>query len=345
MFLRTLGLLTVFAALVGCGSEPSTPVASPATPSGQTAEPAPEPASTPAPTTEPDGKIRVAFVTNNTSDFWAIAEAGTRKAEKELGCEVLFKRPATGTAQEQQQIIEDLIVNGVSGIAISPNDPDNWTEQLNAFAKQVNLITQDSDAPNSDRLCYIGTNNYDAGKAAGELIKKVLPNGGKIMLFVGRMDAQNAIDRKKGIEDTLAGTNIEILGTRTDETDRAKAISNVQDTLVTNPDVACLVGLWSYNGPAILNGVRDSGKLGQVKIVAFDEEEETLRGIGEGHIEGTIVQQPFEFGYQSVQVLHRLAKGDRSMIPDSKQIFIPVRTITKAEVDEFRATLSRQIGR
>jgi ribose transport system substrate-binding protein len=294
--------------------------------------------------TKPAADVRVAFVTNNTSDFWAIAEAGTKKAVAELGCDVLFRRPATGTAQEQQQIMEDLIVNGVSGIAVSPNDPQNWIETLNGFAKQVNLITQDSDAPESNRLCYLGTNNYDAGKAAGELIKKVLPNGGKIMLFVGRIDAQNAQDRRKGIEDTLAGSNIAILGTRTDETDRAKAIANVQDTLVTNPDVACLVGLWSYNGPAILNGVRDSGKLGQAKIVAFDEEAETLQGIIDGHIEGTIVQQPFEFGYQSVQLLVKLAKGDRSAVPESKQIFIPVRTIAKAEVEAFRATLQQQIG-
>ncbi|MCC6796731.1 MAG: sugar-binding protein [Candidatus Hydrogenedentes bacterium] len=297
-----------------------------------------------APKPEADTKVKVAFVTNNTSDFWAIAEAGTKKAAAELGCEVLFRRPATGTAQEQQQIMEDLIVNGVSGIAVSPNDPQNWTETLNGFAKQVNVITQDSDAPESQRLCYLGTNNYDAGKAAGELIKKVLPDGGKIMLFVGRIDAQNAQDRRKGIEDTLAGSNITILGTRTDETDRAKAIANVQDTLVTNPDVACLVGLWSYNGPAILNGVRDSGKLGQVKIVAFDEEPETLQGITDGHIEGTIVQQPYEFGYQSVKLLAQLAKGDKSSVPESKQIFIPVRTITKAEVDEFSKTLREQIG-
>ena len=324
-------MLGVFAIIAGC-SQPSAPPSVGAS----------KDAAAPAPAVE--AKVKVAFVTNNTSDFWAIAEAGTKKAAGELGCEVSFRRPATGTAQEQQQIMEDLIVNGVSGIAVSPNDPQNWTETLNGFAKQVDLITQDSDAPASERLCYLGTNNYDAGKAAGELIKKVLPNGGKIMLFVGRADAQNAQDRQKGIVDTLAGTNITIIDTRTDETDRAKAISNVQDTLVTNPDVACLVGLWSYNGPAILNGVRDSGKLGQVKIVAFDEEAETLQGIADGHIEGTIVQQPFEFGYQSVKLLVQLAKGDKSAVPESKQIFIPVRTIGKAEVEDFRKTLHEQIG-
>ena len=289
--------------------------------------------------------LKVAFVTNNPSDFWKIAQAGTEKAAKEVGCEVLFRLPSTGTAQEQQTIVQDMITVGVSGIAISPKDPENQTDMLNDAAAKANLITQDSDAPQTNRLCYVGTDNYQAGVAAGELLKKTLPDGGKIMIFVGSLDAQNAQDRKKGIEDTIKGANIEIIDTRTDETDRLKAKSNAQDALVAHPDLACLVGLWSYNGPALLNGVRDSGKLGQVKIVCFDEEEETLQGVKDGHISGTVVQQPFEFGYQSVKLLAALAKGDRSVIPPNKQLIIPVRTITKENVDEFWTQLKKLTGK
>ncbi|MCX5759717.1 MAG: sugar-binding protein, partial [Candidatus Hydrogenedentes bacterium] len=262
-----------------------------------------------------------------------------------FGCEVVFRIPATGTAQEQQVIVQDLITVGVSGIAISPKDPANQTAMLNKAAAAVNLVTQDSDAPESNRACYIGTDNYQAGVAAGEFLKKTLPNGGKIMLFVGTLDAQNARDRKKGIEDTVKGSSIEIVDTRTDETDRVKAKRNAQDALVTHPDLACLVGLWSYNGPSILSGVRDSGKLGQVKIVCFDEEEEALQGVKDGYVAGTIVQQPFEFGYQSVKVLATLAKGDRSIIPPNKQIIIPVKVITKDNVDAFWSELKRLTGK
>ena len=91
--------------------------------------------------------------------------------------------------------------------------------------------------------------------------------------------------------------------------------------------------------------VRDSGKLDQVKIVCFDEEEETLRGVQEGHIAGTIVQQPFEFGYQSVKLLAALAKGDQSGVPASKQLIIPVKTITRAEVDTFWDALKTMTGK
>ncbi len=111
--------------------------------------------------------------------------------------------------------------SGVDGIAISPVDPANETPMLNDAAKQATIFCADSDAPSSDRACYIGTNNIDAGKQAGGLIKEVLPSGGKIVLFVGTLDAQNARDRLDGIKQVLAGTNIQILDVRTDETDRA----------------------------------------------------------------------------------------------------------------------------
>lgn len=333
-----IAVVALAALVTGCGGAPSTPGGSGDGKPGA----AQAPAAGGAPAAE---KVKVAFVTNNASDFWKIAEAGTKKAQGEVGCEVVFRIPSTGTAQEQQRIVEDLITVGVSGIAISPKDPANQTAMLNKAASSVNLLTQDSDAPASNRLCYVGTDNYQAGVAAGELIKKVLPDGGKVMLFVGTLDAQNAQDRKRGIEDTIKGTNITIVDTRTDETDRAKAKQNAQDALVANPDLTCLVGLWSYNGPSILSGVKDSGKLGQVKIVCFDEEEAALQGVKDGYIAGTIVQQPFEFGYQSVKLLAALAKGDRSGIPESKQLVIPVKTITGAEIDEFWANLKALTGK
>jgi ribose transport system substrate-binding protein len=322
-----LFLMAALIAAVGCSQQPGTSSGGGAAP-GSSSSP-----------------VKVAFVTNNASDFWKIAEAGTKKAAEELQCEVLFRIPPTGTAQEQQQILEDLIATGVGGVAISPNDPGNWTEILNEFAAQVPIVTQDSDAPDSNRACYIGTNNFAAGQQAGNLIKKSLPDGGKIMLFVGDMSAQNASDRKAGIADVLKGTNIEIVDTRTDEADRAKAVQNVEDSLVTHPDLAALVGLWSYNGPAILQAVEGANKVGQIKIITFDEEDDTLRGVKEGAIEGTIVQQPYEFGYQSVRLLTELAAENASRVPEGKQIFVPVKTITKQNVDEYWAELKRMTGK
>src|SRR3984893_17866842 len=216
---------------------------------------------------------RLAFVTNNASDYWTIARKGTEKAAAELpDVTVEFRIPGNGTAAEQKGIIDDLLAKGINGIAISPKDPANQTQLINDAAKQALVITQDSDAPKSDRACYIGTDNHAAGQQAGALIKEALPQGGKIMIFVGKIDARNAQERYQGIKDALQGSKVKIIDVRTDNTDSIRAKSNASDTLVKYSDVAALVGLWSYNGPAILNAVKGACKVGQVKIICFDEE-------------------------------------------------------------------------
>jgi ribose transport system substrate-binding protein len=290
--------------------------------------------------------FKVAFVTNNASDFWTIARKGVEQADNELPeVSVEFKIPADGTAAEQKRIIDDLLAKGVKGIAMSPVDPDNETQLINDAAKQALIVTQDSDAPQSDRACYIGTDNRAAGRQAGDLIKEALPQGGKIMLFVGKIDARNAQERYQGIKDTLQGSNVQIIDIRTDDTDRVRAKSNASDTLVKYPEVVALVGLWSYNGPAILNALKDAGKIGQIKVVCFDEEDETLAGVKAGAIYATVVQQPYEFGYQSIKLIAKVLGGDRSVIAPSKQIFVPTLIIKKANVDEFTTKINKLRGR
>ena len=247
--------------------------------------------------------------------------------------------------EEQQRVVDDLLAKGVNGIAISPVDPANQTPMLNRAASQALVVTQDSDAPTSNRTCYIGTDNVEAGRQAGRLVKEAIPQGGKIMVFVGVLDAQNARERYQGLKEVLAGSNIQIVDVRTDNTDRVRAKSNASDTLVNVPDIAGLVGLWSYNGPAILSAVKEANKVDKVKIVAFDEEDETLGGIRDGAIYATVVQQPFEFGFKSMELMAKILNGDKSGVPPGKQIFVPTLAIKKADVEEFSKKINQLRGR
>src|ERR1043165_6961404 len=260
-------------------------------------------------------KHKLAFVTNNASSFWVIARKGTEKAASDLpNIEVDFRIPSDGTAAAQQSLVDELLAKGIQGIAISPLDPKNQTEMLNRVTAQTLVVTQDSDAPNSNRACYIGTDNVAAGRQAGQLLKEALPQGGKVMVFVGVLDAATAQQRFQGLKEAINGSNITILDVRTDNTDRVRAKSNASDTIVNNPDIAGMVGLWSYNGPAILAAVKEANKVDKIKIVAFDEEDETLSGVRDGAIYATVVQQPFEFGYRSMELMAKYLSGDQSVV-------------------------------
>jgi ribose transport system substrate-binding protein len=294
----------------------------------------------------PGKRHKVAFVTNNASDYWTIARKGTEKAAADLpNVDVDFRIDSDGTAAEQQRVVDDLLAKGIEGIAISPVDPANQTPMLNKAASQALVITQDSDAPNSNRTCYIGTDNVAAGRQAGGLVREAMPQGGKIMVFVGVLDAANAQQRYQGLKEALTGSNVQIVDVRTDNTDRVRAKSNAADTLVNNPDIAGMVGLWAYNGPAILGAVRDANKIGKVKIVCFDEDDETLNGIKDNAIYATVVQQPYEFGRRSIEMMTKILDGDRSMIPASKQILVPTIAIKKDEVEAFIKKINQLRGR
>lgn len=300
-------------------------------------------------------KTKVAFVSNNAHEFWTYAERGCAKGAREFGVEVLFRSPPQGSAAEQQRIVEDMVVKGVAGIAVSPNDAQNQVDFFNKIAEQVPLITQDSDLPaGSKRRCYLGTDNYGAGKAAGAMVKEALPDGGQVLILVGSLDAQNAQERRQGVLDELAGTQnaagpklgdkYELLTTYTDNTDQAVCKTKVDEFLVGysgDPAKLAIVGLWAYNPPAALEAVRNAKLTGKIKIVGFDEHEQTLAGIEEGVIHGTVVQQPFEFGYQAVRILAGLAKGDNSVLPKDGVLPIPFRVIKKADVRSFQEELKK----
>lgn len=285
------------------------------------------------------GKKSLALVTNAAADFWTIARRGVEKAQKEhpdYAMEVVVTGQAT--AAEQRRELDDLLARGIAGVSISAIDPKNSTEEFNKVASQAVLFTTDSDAPQSNRVAYIGTDNVAAGRQAGEEIKKALPNGGKVMMFVGTMDADNARERVDGIKEVLNGTKITIVDIRTDGVDFAKAKANVQDALAKG-GIDCLVGLYSYNTPQIYTAVKEAGQTGKVKVVGFDEDPQTLRGVADGTIESTIVQQPFEFGYQSMIDMIKYLNGDKSFIPANKLIIIPTQVINKANVAQFQASM------
>lgn len=297
-------------------------------------------------TTDAQGKKTLAFVVNGASDFWKAAEAGVKKAQSELpNYNLTFKYPEQSSAAIQTRIMDDLVAAGVAGILVSPVDPKTMGDALNRVGGQVALFTTDSDAPNSKRVVYIGSSNVDAGKQAGQLMVKAMPNGGKCMGFVGLPGADNARERIEGVKEVIKGTKIELVDVRADDIDQTRAKRNVEDTISARPDINCMVGFYSYNTPRIYEALKDAGKIGKVTIIGFDEDPITLGGVKEGTIVGTVVQQPYEWGYQGMKDMAKYLQGDKSFIPANKLIIIPTKIIDKSNVDAFWAELKERQGR
>ncbi len=282
---------------------------------------------------------------NASSDFWKLAEAGVAKAQKELpDFELQFKYPAQGTAALQNALMDDLVAAGTDAIMISSADPKNSIDAFNKIAGQIPLFTTDSDAPSSNRIAYLGSSNELAGEQAGGEMVKALPGGGKCMGFVGFLQADNAKERIAGFKKAIEGHGIELVDVRGDDVDFAKARTNVDDVIVANPEITCMVGFYSYNPPKIYEALQAAGKLGTITVVAFDEDPVTLGAVKEGSFASTVVQQPFEWGYQGMKLMAAYLNGDKSGVPADGLIIVPTKVVNKDNVDEFSADLKAKIG-
>jgi ribose transport system substrate-binding protein len=281
-------------------------------------------------------KTTLAFVTNSGTNFWRAAEAGVRKAQSELpNYKLVFKYLGEPSTAAQTRTLDDLVAAGTAGIVVSPVDTKSMVDTLDRIAGQVTLFTTDSDVPNSKRVAYFGSSNTEAGRQAGELLLKALPAGGKCMGFIGSFRVANADNRIAGVRDALRGSNIELVDVLADDFDKTRAKRNVVDTLAARPDINCMVGFYDYNTPLILEALGEVGKLGQVKIVAFDEDPITLGGVKDGTIVGTIVQQAYEWGYLSMTALAKYLEGKKSVIPPDGRIILPTRIIDKDNVEAY----------
>jgi ribose transport system substrate-binding protein len=282
-------------------------------------------------------KVRLVFVANTPDDYWSIVRLGCDKAARELGnVDLDFRFPAKPTAEAQQELLNSLVPGDADGIAISPIDAENQTDFLNHIAAKTLLVCADSDAAKSKRTCYIGTDNIAAGRQAADLLKAALPHGGKIVLFASYLNAQNIKDRVQGLQAGLAGSNLQIIATLADGAKSDVAQKNAQDALSKYPDLAGIGCLNGYQGPAILTAVRGAGKAGQVKLVCFEASSDTLEGIADGDIYGTIVQMPYNFGYQTVARMTKYLRGDPTQLSEGS-ILLPSRPLTKDGVADFQA--------
>jgi len=303
--------------LAGCQSE----IPRETNPSG-IAAPAHEPAAAAAPTGDTK---RIVILTNGSSPFWDACGAGIGDANRELKLAdagyVGELARNDGTTQGQLDKLRQFAgQTDVVALGISVTDADNVAiaEELHKFRqKGVPVVTIDSDVDRGRfrdaRHAFIGTDNLVGGRVLGQCAKGLRPDGGEYVTFVGLTGAQNAIERIGGFGEG-AGDKFVSKDSMADQTDETKARDNVRNALGNHPQLNTLVGIWSYNAPAIVDVVRERKVRDRFTIVVFDAEPLTIQYMQDGDVDAMVVQDPYAMGYQGVRMLKALLQNDSATL-------------------------------
>jgi ribose transport system substrate-binding protein len=316
-------LAPVALALAGC-EETSKPSAS-STPAAN-AKPAAANQADGAAAADTKDLKRIIILENGNSPFWDAARAGLQDAENELklrqaGMRAVLEVNDSAAAGQLEKLQQFGTQPDIIGLGISAVDADNVAvaEELRKLQKKgVKIVTIDSDVDREKfrdcRFAFIGTDNLVGGRELGACAKGLRPAGGGYVTFVGQIGAQNAIERIKGFAEG-AGPKFQSLDTAADGMDRPRARENVRNAIQNHKGkLTTLVGIWSYNAPAITDVVKELGVRKDYTIVVFDAEPIAIQQIAAGNIDAMVVQNPYEMGYQGVRLMKALYENDQKTV-------------------------------
>jgi len=299
------------------------------------------------------GKPEVVIVTSGEGPYWDPVIKGAEEAATESNVKLKVMR-CKSNREVQFKAIQDALNSNPAGIAVSPLDPAFQNTVLAQVAANTTLVTFDSDSPVSRRLCFVGTDNYGAGRLLGEAVKHAVPDGGEVIICMGVPNKDNTLHRRQGVIDELLGRPVDALhasdpfdkplqgdkytvaATLLDEGDRDKAHALAAEALKSHPNVKCYIGLVSYSAPTVVEVMKQAGATDKAKVLGFDVDDRTLKAIEDGSIQATVMQDQYGLGYHAVRILAAEALGNRGELPAYQEHVLPCRIITKENVQQAR---------
>lgn len=281
--------------------------------------------------------IRIAVIPKVAVPFFDDCNNGAKEAAGKLGVQYQWVVPQNTQGSTQVRILEDLIAKKVDGIAISVNEPKSVEAVIKkAVASGIKVLTFDSDSAKSGRSMYIGTINEAAGVTMGESMAKAIGGEGDVAIITGQLGAANLNERIAGIKKALAKhPKIKIVATEGTEDDLAKAVSVTETIFRANPKLKGIFGVSQVGGPAVSKVMATkefSSKKEAVKVFAFDDLPDTVKGVREGYIQGIMVQRPVTMGRLSVEHLVDQVTGKETA---PKDIDTGVNVVTKDNLGSY----------
>lgn len=301
-----------------------------------------------------ENRPNIVFVTADNTPFWQTVAEGARDAAGQYGVELTVISP-DGTLSDQNARI-DAAASTAQALVISPVDGERQTGKLRDVARTAKVITVDSDSELSDRICFVGMDNYAAGQDAAGLLRTALPNGGRVLIAAGPLDKTNGQERRQGIIDTLlqresrsplntdsldaelSGGPFVIAGTIVDDLTPKTATAIVAKALTDDPDIDAVVGLYAYHATAIAQAVAEAAPDREITVIGFDALPATLDAIENGAVYGVIAQDQYGYGFHSVRMAAEAVEGYDNT-PLSRRLTLPPLSVTMVSLDRVREKL------
>lgn len=244
------------------------------------------------------------------NEYWRLVENGARQAAKEYDVLLEYAGPEQANIDEHLRTIEMAAASKVDGIMTQGLSDEQFIPLINRVVKKIPVITVDTDASNSNRKSYIGTDNYISGFLAGEALIEDTKGEVNVAIITGNLYANHQIQRVQGFQDAVKTVNrINIIKIEESEISRVRAAEKANQIIREHPNVNAFFGTSALDGLGIAQVAEKYQLHDQMYIVSFDTLPETLEYMKRGIIEATVVQQPFEMGYRAVKMMIDLIDG------------------------------------
>ena len=239
--------------------------------------------------------------------YWQEAQAGLTDAAKEMGVKAEMDGPASLSPKDELDSFNKAVALHPSGILVSVTSPDLFNGPIAAAVQSgIPVICLDSDAPDSKRVMFVGTDNFRAGQESGKRMADILKGQGQLVIIAiaGQL---NQDERVRGVMDALKKTpGIKVIQTIDDKGDAREAYDGISALLAKKQKVDGNIALEASGGAGAADTLHREDLTGKIAIVAFDKDPETLDWIDKGAINATVVQKPYIMSYYGIKFLDDL---------------------------------------
>jgi ribose transport system substrate-binding protein len=244
---------------------------------------------------------------NINLSYWQEAQAGFMDAAHGLGVKAEFRGPTFYSPEEELKVFNEAAAQHPSGILVAPGRPELFTAAINdAIAAGIPVIAMDTDAPDSKRILYIGTDNRQAGMESGRQIARLMNGKGRLVVVTvpGQLNLE---ERLRGAEEVFAKyKDLKIIHTLDDQGDPRAANDQVSALFAKKETIDGFLCLEASGGPGVAETLHRLNLGGQIPVVAMDKNPETLDFIEQKVISATLAQKPYTMAFYGLRFLDDL---------------------------------------